>query len=503
MMLRSRPRVGRFALVLVAFTHLALTCSLWVSTPAPLMNGWIQVDDLGLLFLSILSLLFLMSSLYALGYLRIESEEPHRDLEESFLFINAPEAVFIGCLLFFLAAMTLVTTAQHLGLLWVGVEATTLASAPLIYYHRHHHSLEATWKYLMICSVGIALALLGNFVLSVAVPVNVGHSNTLLAGELTAHADTLDRSWLMGAFLFFLVGYGTKMGLAPMHTWLPDAHSQAPSLVSALLSGALLNCAFLGILRVQRICVAAGVGEQTGNLLVVFGLISMGVASVFIVVQSDFKRLLAYSSVEHMGILALAVGMGASGAYGAFLHSINHSLTKATLFLVAGMIMTAYKTREIQHVQGVMRVIPATGILWIAAIFAITGMPPFGVFLSEFTVLVAAVEGGRIVVTVLYLLFLSMIFIGMVSAMLKMTQGKAPENIDRTQIAGSRWMVFAPAVLLTLVLILGVFIPPPVNDLAMRASREFDFRPQLDVVAPPDVVEQSQSTPAIVAKDAG
>ena len=206
--------------------------------------------------------------------------------------------------------MTLVTVSHHFGLMWVGVEATTLASAPLIYFHRQHRSLEATWKYLLICSVGIALALLGNFFLAVA----AGRAGRQLDGPLSL-SDLSGRcriglivSWLKAAFLFFLVGYGTKMGLAPLHTWLPDAHSEAPSVVSALLSGALLNCAFLAILRVHRFAPPPGEAAFSQGLLVFFGLISMGVAAMFILGQADFKRMLAYSSVEHMGILALGVG---------------------------------------------------------------------------------------------------------------------------------------------------------------------------------------------------
>src|SRR5262249_44722574 len=163
--------------------------------------------------------------------------EPHRDIEEGGLFFrNEPEAIFTGCMLLFLATMTLTTLSQHLGLLWVGVEATTLATAPLIYYHRHHRSLEATWKYLLICSVGLALAMIGNFALAAAIPLDAAKSGrmNLLLGDLLANASSLDPTWVQLAFVFFLVGYGTKTGLAPLHTWLPDAHSEAPSLVSAL-----------------------------------------------------------------------------------------------------------------------------------------------------------------------------------------------------------------------------------------------------------------------------
>ncbi len=322
----------------VAAIHLALSVASWFFSPSPALNGWLAVDDLGLLFLTITSVLFFAAAIYGVGFLSREKHGDRLDYEEGTIFSNAPEAVFMGCLLFFLASMTLVVTSQHFGLIWVAIEATTLSSAPLIYFHRHHRSLEAAWKYLLICSVGIALALLGNFFLAGAVSEIKAGAHPLVLKDLIKNASLFNPLWLKAAFIFFLVGYGTKMGLAPLHTWLPDAHSESPSVVSTLLSGALLNCAFLGILRIHQVCLAAGLGGFSSSHFVVFGLISMGVAAVFILGQNDFKRLLAYSSVEHMGILALGTGLGQAGMFGSLLHAVNHSLAKAMLFFVAGNI---------------------------------------------------------------------------------------------------------------------------------------------------------------------
>src|SRR5205823_4109967 len=208
--------VRRLLVVVTALVHSALTVSLWADRErfaAPLDPAdWLALDATGLLFLSIVSLLFLTTSYYTVGYLRREHEESHQDVEEGFYFRNAPEAVFTGCLLLFLAAMTLVTECQHFGLLWVAVEATTLVSAPLIYFHRQHRSLEATWKYLLICSVGIALALLGNFFLAIAAVQPDGSSLPLVVNNLVQDAAQLHDTWLKAAFLLLLVGYGTKMG---------------------------------------------------------------------------------------------------------------------------------------------------------------------------------------------------------------------------------------------------------------------------------------------------
>ena len=322
--------------------------------------------------------------MYGIGYVAREPVAGHLDSEDGVLFKNEPESIFTGALLLLLAAMTLAILSRHLALQWVAIEATTLASAPLIYYHQNRRSLEAAWKYLMLCSVGIAIALLGIFFLRMTIQ-DGPHDLTLAA--LLERAGTLNHKWLSTAFIFMLVGYGTKMGLAPLHTWLPDAHSEAPSPVSALLSGALLNCAFLGILRVQQVCAAAGMASFGGDLLILFGLLSMGLAGAFLLRQADYKRMLAYSSVEHMGILALGVGLGGLGLFGSLLHTVNHSIVKAMLFFTAGNLLSRFHTKDTTKIQGACDALPISGALWIAGFLAVTGSPPFGTFISEFTIL--------------------------------------------------------------------------------------------------------------------
>jgi len=469
-LLRSDTR-RRVLLLLTAAVHAALTAAAWVRAPMPVLGGWLQLDAAGLLFLTITTVLFLTAAAYSVGYLGREQRLAHRDFEEGLLFANAPEPTFTACLLLFLAAMTLVTTSHRFGLLWVAIEATTLASAPLIYFHRHHRSLEATWKYLLICSVGIALALLGNFFLAVAASNPGGATVPLVLGDLVREAPRLQLPWLKAAFLLLLVGYGTKMGLAPLHTWLPDAHSEAPSVVSALLSGALLNCAFLGILRIQQVCVAAGEAAFGQELLVVFGFLSMAVAAVFIVGQADYKRMLAYSSVEHMGILALGVGLGGAATFGAFLHAVNHSLTKAMLFLVAGNILAVYRTKSTADVRGILHRLPTSGILWVMGLFAITGSPPFAPFLSELAILKGAVDQGRNLVAVTYLVLLAVIFCGMMTAMLRMAQSGG-EGDAKSQSRGESLLAVAPpAALGVLVLVLGLYVPAFLRGAVEQAAR--------------------------------
>ncbi|MCL2124038.1 MAG: NADH dehydrogenase FAD-containing subunit, partial [Desulfovibrionaceae bacterium] len=390
MLIMPADALRRALLTATSTAHLTLVGACFVYPPDPALNGILDPDALSLVFLSLSSLLFFMASLYAVGYLREEDPGPRRELRENESFTNLPERRFCACLCFFLAAMTLVAGTRHLDMLWVGIECTTLATAPLIYFHRHRRSLEAAWKYLMICSVGIALALLGNILLSFAFHVpGVSQAGSLNLPDLILAAPQAQTPWLKAAFIFILVGYGAKMGLSPLHNWLPDAHSEAPSFVSALLSGALLNCAFLGILRVHQILIPAGLGDFSGGLLMFFGLASMGTAAVFIVGMGHFKRLLAYSSVEHMGILALGVGLGGGAVFGAMLHAVNHSLAKAMLFLLAGNILRHYHTTSSHDVRGMRRTMPWTAALWTAGFLAVAGSPPFGLFVSEFSILQA------------------------------------------------------------------------------------------------------------------
>jgi hydrogenase-4 component F len=275
--------------------------------------------------------------------------------------------------------------------------------------------------------------------------------------------------WLKAAFIFLLVGYGTKMGLAPLHTWLPDAHSQAPSMVSGMLSGALLNCALLGILRGHQIMIAGGLGQFSGDLLIFFGLLSMATAAVFIVGQGHYKRLPAYSSVEHMGILALAVGIGGSALFGGMLHAVCHSLTKCMLFLVAGNILTRYHTLSSYDVRGLRQDMPLSGALWTAGFLAIVGSPPFGLFVSEFTILKGIFASGRIFVALGYLAALATIFVGMSVPVLRMVQGRPPRDVPKSYNE-SLYTVLPPAVLCLMVLGLGLCVPDWLTDTLNRAA---------------------------------
>ena len=470
----------RCLLLATAVVHLALTLVTWggaESDPGALVG----VDPLGRLFLTITSFLFLLACVYAMDYLSNEDPGQRHDIMGDPDFSNAPEAVFIGCMLFFLSSMTVVCMSRHLTLLWTAIEATTLASAPLIYFHRHKRSLEATWKYLLVCSVGIGLALLGNFMLVLAAARQMpSDARPLLLDNLLA-AHGLDPGWLRLGCIFLVVGYGTKMGLAPLHTWLPDTHSESPSLVSALLSGALLNCSFLGILRVLHVCTVAGQGDFVQRLMLGFGLASMAVAATFLLNSRDYKRMLAYSSVEHMGILALGVGLGGPGLFAALLHAVNHSLCKASMFLSAGNILQVYGTRAVVGVRGVRRVLPITGCLWLGGFLALTGTPPFGPFISEFLILKATLGPGHSPwLAASFLLLLALAFIGMCRPVLHMVLGPCPlRDAEPRREPFARWM--PPAILLGLSLMLGFYLPPTLKTGLEQAASTLERR----VVADP------------------
>jgi hydrogenase-4 component F len=441
--------LGQLALVLVAIQRSA------AGAASSGLGGWLLLDSLGKLVLGFLAVLFFLCSLYAPAYLALRGDRPNR--------------VFCANLFASLSMMTLVTLAHHLGLMWVAMEATTLVSASSIYFNHNARSLEATWKYLLIGSVGIALALLGSFFLAYAA-LKGGLESTLLFDQLIAEAPRLSPPWLRAAFVLLFVGYGTKMGLAPMHTWKPDAYGEAPGLVGTLLAGGVTSCAFLAILRIYQICRAGAEADFAREIMVFMGLVSMAVAAIFMVRQRDFKRMLAYSSVEHMGILILGIGIGAEAVYGALLHLVNNGLTKGVLFLSAGNIHRAFGSKNTDDVRGAIRRVPVSGALFLAGFLAITGSPPFGPFVSEFTIVNAAVAAGQFLVTGLFLLLLAIVFIGMGATVLAVVQGVPPEQRNGNRFHDSAGTSLPILIFMALVLLLGLYIPPPLESLLREAA---------------------------------
>ena len=440
--------------------HLLLS-GICVAGSSAEFNLWIGLDALSKLVLIVTSLLYFGCAVYAVGYLALRRDRGNKTI--------------VPCLLVFLSAMTLAISARHFGLLWMAVEATTIASAPLIYYNCNRLSIEATWKYLLLCSVGIALAMIGILFIAYAaligggVPVSL-HFDTLLAG-----ATTLSRPWLHAGFVFLLVGFGTKMGLAPLHTWKPDAYGEAPGMVGALLAGGLTSVAFLAILRALQLMTAAGDGAMARQALLGMGLLSLLIAAIFMVRQPDIKRLLAYSSVEHMGILAIGVGIGGLATFAAMLHLVNNALTKGCLFLSAGNIQRAYASKRLSEVHGAIASLPLSGSLFLAGFLAITGSPPFGLFMSEFTMLRGIFGSGQLWVGLLMLLLLAIVFIGMGATVLTATQGE-PVKLD-TAFKDSFLLIASPLSFLLLVLLLGVYLPESLQMALQEAANLLEVHP--------------------------
>ena len=364
----------------------------------------------------------------------------------------------------FVFTMLLAVTTDDLGLMWVAVEGTTLASVFLVNFHRTRASLEAAYKYLLICSVGIALAFVGTVFVYFADAQRLGaEAHALRWTTLLRWAPQLPAPVVQLAFVFLLVGYGTKAGLAPMHTWLPDAHSEAPAPISALMSGVLLSVGIYAVLRFKTVVdLAAGPGFSR-RLLVLFGLASMAVAAAFLWSPTNFKRMLAYSSVEHLGLVCLGLGFGGIwGVAGAALHLGNHALAKSVLFLLSGRIRDAYGTVDIPSVRGLLTAMPVTGRGFVVALLALLGLPPFGLFISELMIFGAGIREGWFLAAALGLVLLLIAFGGLLRALHHMAYGSAAAGGAGVSARETlTWKGAAPmAVALSLLVLTGTAWPP-------------------------------------------
>ena len=427
--LLKRPRLigyaslaGAVSLALYALPTIAES----VSAPVAAMDGAFSLDALSGYIMALVIFLSLASAVYSISYFEHE-------LETGLIELRGVRRYY-GLLHLFIFTMLLVTMANNLAIMWIGIEATTIVSALLIGlgFHKRPLAVEAAWKYIILCTVGITFALLGTFITYYASTAVMGTEGALNWTVLKQVAPRLNPETMKLAFIFVLVGYGTKAGLAPVHNWLPDAHSQAPSPISALLSGILLNTAFYGIMRFVSI-VQPSTGEAfTGNLLIIFGLISMGISAIFILVQENYKRLLAYSSIEHMGIISLGVGIGGPlGIYGSLLHILNHALAKPLMFFASGRIQSRFGSTNIANVSGVLSSMPLLGTLTFIGALSLSGTPPFNIFVSEFTVLKAGVDKGLWPVVAIFLLFVVIVFYGVLSGFGKMLFGR-PDTATRS-----------------------------------------------------------------------
>lgn len=427
--------------------HTSASIGAVVAAAAVIASG--RLDALSGFMIALVTFISAIAGIYAVGYMRLEYDDAHL----------ARVRLFYALFQLFVFTMLLAVTTDNLGVMWVAIEGTTLSTVFLVNLHEDQTGLEAAYKYLIISSVGIALAFMGTVLMYYAAATQAGEiglSWTALAGI----ASRLDPNIVKLAFVFILIGYGTKAGLAPMHTWLPDAHSEAPAPISALMSGVLLNVGLYALMRFKAVTDITAGPVFSSAWLMRFGLLSLGLAAAFLISQRSYKRMLAYSSVEHTGIVALGLGFGGYwGIIGALLHMVNHALSKSMLFMLSGNILLKYRSTEIRNVRGLMKTAPWTGFAFLLGILALIGLPPFGPFISEFIIFRAGFAAHSIPYVVIAVALVAVAFAGMLASVNSMLYGQQSTDI----VAGDpmRWPMAPLAI--NVVLLVGFGLAFPAN----------------------------------------
>lgn len=461
-------KLNKLTILIYAVLHFLITLTLYFkgidcSVPKNIFDLFIKTDNLNILFLLVLSTVFLGVAVYNNNFMKT-MESTKRDL-----------TFYSIAILLFIFSVTGTVLSANLGLSWVFIEATTLASAYLIYFNKTKYSIEAAWKYVFICSIGIALAFVGIIILSIA----TGKMNSLFFNDLYLNAQKINPFWLKLAFVFILTGFGTKMGLAPVHACHPDADSEAPSPIAALLSTVLLNSAFLIILRVFKLMVLTHTDHYARILLVCMGLLSLFITAVFISNINNYKRMLAFSSIENMGIIAIGTAVGGIGLFAALLHMVGHSLIKSSFFLTAGNILKIFKTKRIDEVCGLITVNKITGWLWVICFVGLVGLPPSPLFISEFLLLKTLILKNQFAITGIFLILLTIILYGMGKSIMNMSFGNVKtgktfchEPILDKYIALNKLsfaLYFPQIVFISISIVIGVYLPPFLTALIKNA----------------------------------
>jgi hydrogenase-4 component F len=473
--LRRRPTME--VVNLAAFSielglAVALAAKVVRSGPVSLWDGFLYADALSALVVLLSAFVALVCSIYAVGYFRHEERsgvlQEAEEVGGRFAVDKLREYYALMPLLVF--AMMLVALANNLGILWVAVEGTTLASVFLVMFYGRETSLEAAWKYAIIGGVGLSMALFGTILTyySAYGPLGTDTLAGLNWSVLAGNAAQFDKPTMRLAFILILLGYGTKAGIAPMHTWKPDAYSEAPIPGAAMLATGVLNCALYGLVRFYILsskCLGPHFGSQ---LLILFGLLSMAVAVPFILVQKNFRRLLAYSSIDHSGIMVLALGFGGPlGILGMLLHMTFHSVTKPLLFFCAGNVQQHLNTDLFQKAKGgLIHSMPLTGAAFLMVTLAVTGSPPFSFFQSEFTILRAGFSRGSLVLAVFFVSFLVLIFSGFLVHIANLVLGE-DQGLPRTDMCV--WKKYSVVGLAVVIVVMGFWIPAPLFRLIQSA----------------------------------
>jgi len=436
-----------------------LTAQIVAGGPILVLQQQFFVDPLNVFLVALTAFVAFTTALFARPYMRVERDHGKMTPPRMRLFHSMFQL--------FSFTMLLALTTNNMGLLWVALEAATLATVLLVAVYRTPASLEAAWKYFILCGVGIAQALFGTILLYLAAERLIGaEGGGLLWTNLDAVKHQLEPTVIALAFVFLLVGYGTKVGLAPLHNWLPDAHAEGPTPISAVLSGLLLNVALYAVLRCKVLADGALATRFAGELMMAFGLLSVVLAAFFLSRQRDIKRMFAYSSIEHMGLIAFAFGMGGPVAsFAGLLHMTVHSLVKSAIFFAVGHAAQKAGTQVMDHIRGLVRVNPTVGWGLMIGSLAILGMPPFGVFASEFLILTTAMREYPWT-TPFLLLALGVAFASVLSKVQPMVFG------ETTVKPLAHPPAIAPVfVHLGLALLLGLYIPPYLDGWYQQAAR--------------------------------
>ncbi len=432
----------------VAATALTLICAVALLFIKPPPSSYLLLDDLNGTFIVLTTFVGFTTSIFSASYIGHELDTGRLTPR----FVRFYHAMY-QVLMF---AMNLALVANNIGLMWVAIELATLTTVLMVGIYRTHEALEAAWKYFILGSVGIALALFGTILVYMAARPVVGEGlDAMVWSVLVAHASAFDPALLDVAFVFLLLGYGTKVGLAPLHAWLPDAHAEGPTPISAVLSGLLLNVALYALLRFKMLMTANAAALAPGPLMVTLGLLSLVFAAFMLYRRRDIKRLFAYSSIEHMGIITFAFGMGGPLAnFAGLLHMTMHSLTKSAIFFAVGHVAQVKGTQRIADMGGLTESHPILGWGLILGVVAIAGLPPLGIFMSEF--LVVSSTFARAPLLALILVF--GIMVGLAALFLRLNSIAFGEPKGPTgKVEASYVPMFAH---LAIVLIAGVYMPP-------------------------------------------
>ncbi len=417
------------------------------------------VDPVNSFLLLTVALLELFVVFYSFGYIRTEISQgmSKRRFKYYYFWKNG-----------FIFSMILSILSNNLGVYWVGLEATTLTTAFLIAFYRSKESYEASWKYVIMCSIGITLGLFAIVLLYYSTAHIYGESLKALSFlDIMASVQKLDKDILFLSFILALVGFGTKVGFAPMHNWLPDAHSQAPSPISVLLSGVLLNTALLGVLRFYQINEKAGVGYAR-DFMIFFGFLTLFLASLIMLRQGEYKRLFAYSSMENMGLIALGFGVGGYGAFGAFFHILFHAIAKGVLFMTSGNILSVLHERRIEKISGLFKDMKITSFVMLLGLASISGLPPFSTFFSKIYIIIGVIQKSHFL-GILVLFSLAVAFSGIFWQILPMLSGISKGEREKVL---HPFMIIIPTLMLLILIALTFYTPETLTQIIKMAVNE-------------------------------